>query len=155
MLQNYLNTNKLAGQLNCLIWNLDSSFFFQIESRQSTTKIWNRQSGLATIYILWLCLSYFNPLAAEIIYLATSDECAGLINWPSIVLGLDFMKKFNDEFLIFLHFYVYVVVSYTFGGFLEKLTKQCCHAKTVQLVSQQSLSIIINKIQTFKQNVHL
>ena len=55
-------------------------------------------------------------------------------------------KNENDEFTIFLHFYVYLMTSYIFGVFCcGKLTKPCRHSKAFQLVSQQSLESVNNK----------
>ena len=51
---------------------------------------------------------YFKPLAAEFIYLASPAECAGLINRPTAVKGLDDMKKLKvRNHNIFLFFFAY------------------------------------------------
>ena len=89
----------------------------------------------------------FNPFATKFIYLVTSAEYAGPLNWPITVKGIDFINNWNRwnyntfEFLC------------KFDGSLDfwwcflcgKLTKPCCHARTFQLVSQQSLTSIITK----------
>ena len=38
------------------------------------------------------CIAILNPLVAEFIDLVTSAECAGPINWPTAVRGIDFTK---------------------------------------------------------------
>ena len=53
----------------------------------------------------------FNLFVAEFIDLATSTEYSAPINRPNTVKGIYFVKKENDEFTIFLHFYVYLMVS--------------------------------------------
>ena len=53
------------------------------------------------------------PLAVEFNYLATSAECAGPINRPFTVEGLDFMKKMIMMKSLFFAFLC------IFGGFLN------------------------------------
>ena len=49
----------------------------------------------------------FNPLAEVFIYPATTDECAGPINRPTAVKGIDFFK---------LQYFVFLCI---FDGFLN------------------------------------
>ena len=54
-------------------------------------------------------------------------------------------NKENYEIIIILHSYVNMVVLNVLVFLCGKLIKPCHHAKTAQLVRQQSLASIINK----------
>ena len=69
----------------------------------------------------------FNSLATEFIY---------LVNLPNALGRLQY-------FFIFM--YIWWLLKFLVVFFMESLPNLCCHARTFQLVSQQSLASIINK----------
>ena len=57
-------------------------------------------------------ISILNPLDVELIWHAPSVECALPVYRLTASKWITFIKNENDEFIIFLHFYVYLMASH-------------------------------------------